>query len=286
MPVANGCQIYLSSAFALLGWSWLIFDSIWGKTSSILFVFHSISEVRRSATVRYRSCSKAGPHGFIFSLREIQESYQTFVFSPLPMTLAIPSLSRFLPCRILFQPCEHDVVTCTFRNDSLWQYLPINTLARRQLGVVRILQACLAKRAWLKSCMSRIPSPSLAFGFVNFCQDTQHIFLFSSDVCHQYLVNADCIRLQILTGGWKHDIEYVGMAVRTALRRVSLPALDRNRDDREAALCLIMSTSELKRSRFLLSKCSGNPIYLPVPPSVEIPSSSLILPLEFLKRRR
>ena len=69
---------------------------------------------------------------------------------------------------------------------------------------------------------------------------------------HQYLVNTDCIRLQILTGSWKQDIEYVGMAVRTALRRVSLPALERKRDDREAALCLILSTSEVKRSRFRL----------------------------------
>ena len=110
---------------------------------------------------------------------------------------------------------------------------PLSTLARRQPGVVRILHACLAKRAWLNSCIYRIPSPPLALGLVIFCHDTQHIFLFSSVESHQYLVNTDCIRLQILAESWKQDIECVGMAVRTALRRVNLPALERNCDDRE-----------------------------------------------------
>lgn len=53
----------------------------------------------------------------------------------------------------------------------------------------------------------------------------------------------------------------------TALSRVSLPALDRNQDDLEAALCLILSISEVKRSLLLLLKCSGNPMYFPVPPT-------------------
>lgn len=48
-----------------------------------------------------------------------------------------------------------------------------------------------------------------------------------------------------LTGSWKQDIEYVGMAVRTAFNMVSLPALERKRVDQFEALCLILSTIEL-----------------------------------------
>ncbi|CAN6911544.1 unnamed protein product [Brassica oleracea var. botrytis] len=39
-------------------------------------------------------------------------------------------------------------------------------------------------------------------------------------------------------------MEYVGIAVRTALSMVSLPALNRKRVDQLEALCLIMSTIE------------------------------------------
>lgn len=78
------------------------------------------------------------------------------------------------------------------------------------------------------------------------------------------------MRLHKLTGSSKQDIEKVGMAVSTDFSIVSFPAFDRNLVDLVDALCLILSTIEVKRSLFLLPKCSGNPRYFPLPPSLAI----------------
>lgn len=64
---------------------------------------------------------------------------------------------------------------------------------------------------------------------------------------------------------------YVGIAARTALRRVSLPALLRKRVDQLRDLCLILSTMEVNKSRFLFPKCSGRAKYFPNPPTLVIP---------------
>lgn len=45
------------------------------------------------------------------------------------------------------------------------------------------------------------------------------------------------------------------MAVTTGLSIVSLPTLERNLVDLVEALCLTLSTIEVKRSLFLLPKC-------------------------------
>ena len=58
---------------------------------------------------------------------------------------------------------------------------------------------------------------------------------------------------------------------------VSFPAADNRREDQEAALILIRSTMEEKRSRFFLVKSSGSPRYLPTPPSLAIPRVCLTL---------
>lgn len=50
-----------------------------------------------------------------------------------------------------------------------------------------------------------------------------------------------------LTGSSKHDIVKDGMAVRTDWSIVSLPALERKREDQLAAHCLILSTIEVNR---------------------------------------
>lgn len=81
------------------------------------------------------------------------------VVNPFPIVFPTFPLSRSRPCSMLLQPCEHAVGNVAFRNDLLWQYLPRSTLARKPLGLVRILQACLASSAWLNIWISRMPSP-------------------------------------------------------------------------------------------------------------------------------
>lgn len=115
--------------------------------------------------------------------------------------------------------------------------------------------------------MSRSPSPPLALGFVRVSQETQHIFPFPSGPSHQNLVSVDCIILHSETGSKKHDMVWLGMAVRADFNIVSFPAFDRNLVVQLAALCPILSTTDVKISFFLLPKCSCRLRYLPKPPS-------------------
>lgn len=67
---------------------------------------------------------------------------------------------------------------------------------------------------------------------------------------------------------------YDGIAERTDLSIVSLPAVERKREDQLRARCLIRTTIILKRSFFFLQNNSGNPRYFPFPPSFWILSTA------------
>jgi len=117
------------------------------------------------------------------------------------------------------------------------------------------------------------PRPPPAFGLVILLHAIQHIFLvLFRESSHQKRVKTDCIRLHRLAGISKQDIGYVGMESMTDLSIVSFPALDSRLIDQLEALCLIRSTMEVNISRFFLPKYSGSPRYLPVPPSLSMPS--------------
>lgn len=121
--------------------------------------------------------------------------------------------------------------------------------------------------------MSRSPNPPYALGLVRVSHATQHIFLVPYGLSHQNLVSADWIRLQSETDSMKVDIVWFGMAVNTDFNIVNFPALDRNFVVQLAALCRILSTTEVNRSLFRLPKCSGRPKYLPKPLSLLIPNN-------------
>ena len=142
-----------------------------------------------------------------------------------------------------------------------------------------IRQANFASRAWLNRWISLSLNPPSALGFVSWSHATQQIFFSPSTSSHQNLVSTDWILLHRLTGSWKHDMEYVGTALRTAFNIVSLPALDSLFVDQLTTLCRILSTMEVNKSFFLFPKCSGNPRYLPSPPSFEIPKIDLVFSL-------
>ena len=98
--------------------------------------------------------------------------------------------------------------------------------------------------------------------------ETQAILRTPSLLSHQKLVNADWIFFVRDLGSLKQVIAWEGMGVRALRSIVIFPAVDRNLLDHPTAFILILSTIDVKRSLFLLPKCSGSPKYLPTLPSL------------------
>lgn len=243
-------------------------------------LFHYfVSLVSMSETIRSFACRGMGPMGFRFELGWIHESDQRLVLSPSPIALPRCLRSRSFPAMMPLHPWEVVVTNCTFVKEVLWQYLLNNILARRLLGLVKILQATFARSAWLKAWTSRKPSLPRLFGCVSESQDFQQIFLSLSLGSHQNLVRTDWICLHRLTGRRKLDDAKFGIAERTDCIIVAFPAVVRNCVDQLATFCLMRWTIEAKRSLFFLPNNSGSPRYFPTPPSLSIPSYCFTLVL-------
>lgn len=162
--------------------------------------------------------------------------------------LAQACLQKISAESMLLHPWEQEGGVVTSKRLLLWQYLPVRTLASRHVGFVRTHHAFLAKMAWLNACISWNPRPPFAFCFVRSCQEIQLIFLFWSHPSHQNLVKTDWILLHKLAGSWKQERVYVGIAWKTDLSIVILPALESCLEDQLCALCWILSTMTVKRS--------------------------------------
>lgn len=116
-----------------------------GRRFSTFASFHSlVSLVSKSETMRSLSCRDIGPKGFMFSSGLIHESFQTEVDSPSPMAFPRWLSSRFLPSRIPLQPCETLLAACTFRKETLLQYLLRRIFASRESG--KVLEIVYRKR--------------------------------------------------------------------------------------------------------------------------------------------
>lgn len=72
-------------------------------------------------------------------------------------------------------------------------------------------------------------------------------------------------------GSKKHEMEYVGGAVKTALSIVSFLAEERHREDQDTASFLTQSTMAENKSQFFLVNIFRSPKYFPTPPSLVIP---------------
>lgn len=200
-----------------------------------------------------------------------QWSFQTLIESPLPITNPSFRIRRSLPAIMLLQPWEQSLVGFIDRKGAFLQYFPKKPRASGPTGFVTIHHACFANSALLNNCKSRTSKPPKSLGLVIRSHDTQHIFFLPSHASHQNLVRAYWIRLRRLTGNWKQVIAYVGMAERTAFSMTSFPALERCRGDQLFARRRIRSTMLVNGSLLRRPKCSGNPRYLPTPPSFSIP---------------
>lgn len=97
--------------------------------------------------MRSLASSDIGPNGFIFCDTEIQESCHTLVVNPFPIAFPRLVLSRSRPLSMPFHPWEHEADVDIFKKLLLRQYFPVNTLAIRHPGLVRILQDIFASKA-------------------------------------------------------------------------------------------------------------------------------------------
>ena len=125
-----------------------ICDDSYGSKQSILALFHSsVSRDRRSETIRSTSWASTGPTGFMLLTGSIQLSDQTLIESPFPTALPKCLIRRSLPRRMPLHPCDMEEEGLVLRKETLWQYFPNRTRAKRQSGLVMILHEIFAKRA-------------------------------------------------------------------------------------------------------------------------------------------
>lgn len=117
-----------------------------------------------------------------------QGSAQTLIEFPLPICLEIPFRSKALACSMLFQAKDGFFPTTYCRKYESPKYLLLSTIAHRLYGFCRILQACLANKAWLKYCMSLNPRPPFCLDRQSLSQLIQWIFFFFHiiplEICH------------------------------------------------------------------------------------------------------
>lgn len=129
-----------------------------------------------------------GPMGQSCSEVESQFSLQMFISSPFPTTHPRPCFNTSLPAKIPRQPCEALLGAEQVRRSSSLQYLLSSVCPSREVGSLRSLHVCLARRASLKTSISRKPRPPALYGSVRRSHAIQHIFLISGLTSHQNLV--------------------------------------------------------------------------------------------------
>lgn len=139
------------------------------------------------------------------------------------------------------------------------QYFAIRHRARRQEKFFNIRQLSFANKASLKVEMSLRPNPPNFFGLAIRFQEIHDILRLSVDVSHQNLVRRDWISAQIVNGNLKLDMACEGIAERTVLNIIILPAFDRKFVVQLIDFLLIMSTMLANRFLLLLPNCYGNP---------------------------
>lgn len=79
-------------------------------------------------------------------------------------------------------------------------------------------------------------------------------------------------------GKRKHDITYVGNACATDFKRTSFPPLERSYADQELIRSFSRSCTKAKTCRLEPHIISGSPRYIPIPPSLWIPSVCFSVP--------
>jgi hypothetical protein len=118
-----------------------------------------------------------------------------------------------------------------------------------------------ARRAKLKSSISRKPRPPRNFGFVIFSHEIQHVFLFPSLDPHQKLLIREFICLHNPLGSLKQDMEKVGIACTTDFISTSLPPADKHCSIHPWILFQMRSFKYLKAPLADLPTSEGIPRY-------------------------
>ena len=129
---------------------------------------------------------------------------------------------------ILLHPYEGLLEAPLCKGSLKRQFLPLNTLLKREFRNLISRQSFLASRARLNSSIVRNPKPPSECGLQTLSHVIQWIPLLFSLVSHQKFAMALLSFEFIAFRRRKHDITYVGRACVTDLIRTSLPHFDKN----------------------------------------------------------
>ena len=144
---------------------------------------------------------------------ESQFSLHTLMSFPVPTAQPNLLLITSRTARIPLQQCDMAPEEEHERRSFYRQYFPNRIWPSSESGCLSKRQANFARRASLKSSISRKPSPPAFFSIVSFSHDTQQSRLISGFRSHQNRVKTDCICLQRDCGSLKQDIAYDGIAL-------------------------------------------------------------------------
>jgi hypothetical protein len=120
-----------------------------------------------------------------------------------------------------------------------------------------IFHACQASR-WTISWNSK---PLTNSGLVISSHDTQHVFLFPPRQPQQKILNIVFIWWHGPTGGLKHDIEYVGIALATYLIKITFPSAERSSSNQPWTRFQTLSYIHLNAPFIDLPTTDGMPRY-------------------------
>lgn len=115
----------------------------------------------------------------------IHRSRQILTFVPSPIRQIRPFFSNWRPYSRLFQVTDESPRKTASINSLLGKYLAFNNLAHKLSGNWIRRQACLARRAWLKSLISRKPKPPMDLGRISCSQAIQCTFRLLVSSPHQ-----------------------------------------------------------------------------------------------------
>ena len=150
----------------------------------------------------------------------------------------------------------------SIKNITHGKYLALSTLATKELGLVRILQACLTSMARLKAFKFLNPNPPFAFELHILFQLIQLNFASYCLWPHQKFFIILSMSSHRPWGSRKQLIVYVGIACATALMRISFPSIERSLPFQPASFCPTLSFKIAKTWFFDLPMREGRPRYL------------------------
>ena len=146
-----------------------------------------------------------------------------------------------LASRMLCHAYDPTILNPLSRTEQFGKNLALKTLYNMESMLCTRRHTCLPRSARLKFSKSLNPNPPWLFGWQNFFQAIQCIFLEFPEYPHQNFQTKDSISLHRLLGNLKHPIVKVSIAWITNLITISRLAWDKSFSFHPCILCQTLS---------------------------------------------